>query len=411
MQLKKINALLKENEAMREVQQQERTTLEAALKSRDALIEKLTKAEKQYDDTVREYQNEIKKITHNSQMDLTKLKMEKSSAVTKGIAEKKETAKANAALQARIVEIEQQAASDIALKQERIVELEALLARLQNELHAVSQGGSSQAQELSCLLEENAALKSNLHMTTEEMATLRSRFEDDYTTLEAECQELRNRLIELTKQPESPVAMSVETLPVHVPDEPPRTKEEELAIIQCHLRAIYESFCAFGSDRNLDARTGQQHETVDPQIDGPRFNKFAKDCKIIDNKRITSTDVDIMFNKIKPKGSRKINYDLFKKTCRLLAAKRSPNVSEEKAYNLLLVHICDKGPIARSTIIQGLALAYSHFTANGFNRVSGSNQKIASSQVSVNKAGGKRGQAEMVTISTEDLKTIKKVGK
>jgi hypothetical protein len=43
------------------------------------------------------------------------------------------------------------------------------------------------------------------------------------------------------------------------------------------------------------------------EMDGKVFAKFAKDCKLID-KKLTATDVDLVFAKIKTKAERKINY-------------------------------------------------------------------------------------------------------
>lgn len=42
-------------------------------------------------------------------------------------------------------------------------------------------------------------------------------------------------------------------------------------------------------------------------MDGKTFAKVAKDCKILD-KNLTATDVDLIFNKVKTKAARKINY-------------------------------------------------------------------------------------------------------
>ena len=42
-------------------------------------------------------------------------------------------------------------------------------------------------------------------------------------------------------------------------------------------------------------------------MDGKVFAKVAKDCKILD-KKLTTTDVDIIFAKIKDKSGRKITF-------------------------------------------------------------------------------------------------------
>lgn len=43
------------------------------------------------------------------------------------------------------------------------------------------------------------------------------------------------------------------------------------------------------------------------EIDGKTFAKFAKDCKILD-KKLTATDIDLVFAKVKDKSARKISF-------------------------------------------------------------------------------------------------------
>ena len=56
------------------------------------------------------------------------------------------------------------------------------------------------------------------------------------------------------------------------------------------MEEVFKSFCAFGSK---DAHGA-------PQMDGAKLAKLARDCKILD-KKLTSTDVDIIFSKVKGK--------------------------------------------------------------------------------------------------------------
>lgn len=42
-------------------------------------------------------------------------------------------------------------------------------------------------------------------------------------------------------------------------------------------------------------------------MDGKTFAKVAKDCKLLD-KKLTATDVDLIFAKIKDKTARKITF-------------------------------------------------------------------------------------------------------
>jgi len=43
------------------------------------------------------------------------------------------------------------------------------------------------------------------------------------------------------------------------------------------------------------------------EMDGKTFAKMAKDCKILD-KNLATTDIDLIFAKVKEKTARKINY-------------------------------------------------------------------------------------------------------
>lgn len=64
------------------------------------------------------------------------------------------------------------------------------------------------------------------------------------------------------------------------------------------LNRIFTSFALFGNYRNL--ATGEADQT--PLMDNTKFAKFCKDTKIIDSsKKVTITDIDILFNKVKVK--------------------------------------------------------------------------------------------------------------
>jgi len=57
------------------------------------------------------------------------------------------------------------------------------------------------------------------------------------------------------------------------------------------------------------------------EMDGKTFAKLAKDCKLLDNK-LTSTDIDLIFAKIKDKAARKITFDQFKAGVAQMATKK-----------------------------------------------------------------------------------------
>ncbi|KAM4744197.1 tubulin polymerization-promoting protein family member 3-like [Anableps anableps] len=74
----------------------------------------------------------------------------------------------------------------------------------------------------------------------------------------------------------------------------------------------------------------------DPKATGNEMNgkiwaKLCKDCRIIDGKNITSTDVDIVFSKVKQKTARVMTYEEFKRALEELAPKRFKSKSKEEA--------------------------------------------------------------------------------
>lgn len=65
------------------------------------------------------------------------------------------------------------------------------------------------------------------------------------------------------------------------------------------LQHVFEAFASFG--------TGPTKE-----MDNSHFSKMLKETKIIDTKTFTSTDADLLFNKVKAKGERKIGFVAFR---------------------------------------------------------------------------------------------------
>lgn len=63
------------------------------------------------------------------------------------------------------------------------------------------------------------------------------------------------------------------------------------------------------------------------EIDGKTFAKMAKDCKILD-KKLTATDIDLIFAKVKDKAARKINYKQFEKGIHECATKKGKSFEE-----------------------------------------------------------------------------------
>lgn len=68
-------------------------------------------------------------------------------------------------------------------------------------------------------------------------------------------------------------------------------------------------------------------------MEGKSFAKMAKDCKLID-KKLTATDVDLIFAKVKDKTERRITYEQFVKGVNLMADKKG--VSHEDIAHAIL---------------------------------------------------------------------------
>ncbi|XP_013883982.1 tubulin polymerization-promoting protein family member 3 [Austrofundulus limnaeus] len=67
------------------------------------------------------------------------------------------------------------------------------------------------------------------------------------------------------------------------------------------------------------------------ELNGKNWAKLCKDCKIIDCKNVTATDVDIVFSKVKQRTARVITYEEFERALEELAPKRFKGQSKEEA--------------------------------------------------------------------------------
>ncbi|XP_034040909.1 tubulin polymerization-promoting protein family member 3 [Thalassophryne amazonica] len=80
------------------------------------------------------------------------------------------------------------------------------------------------------------------------------------------------------------------------------------------------------------------------EMNGKNWAKLCKDCKIIDGKNVTSTDVDIVFSKVKQKTSRVITYEEFQQALEELALKRFKGQSKEAAGMSIIKLVEGKEP-------------------------------------------------------------------
>ncbi|XP_068056593.1 tubulin polymerization-promoting protein isoform X1 [Anomalospiza imberbis] len=102
------------------------------------------------------------------------------------------------------------------------------------------------------------------------------------------------------------------------------------------ISALEEAFRKFAVHGDTRATGKEMH--------GKNWSKLCKDCHIIDGKNVTTTDVDIIFSKIKGKSVRTITFEQFKEALQDLSKKRFKGKSDEEALQEMYKLIEGKGP-------------------------------------------------------------------
>ncbi|XP_047435304.1 tubulin polymerization-promoting protein family member 2 [Mugil cephalus] len=80
------------------------------------------------------------------------------------------------------------------------------------------------------------------------------------------------------------------------------------------------------------------------EMNGKNFAKLCKDCRITDGKNVTTTDVDIVFSKVKAKSARVITFEQFNQALTELAPKRFKGKNKDEALQQLYGLIVGKEP-------------------------------------------------------------------
>jgi len=88
-----------------------------------------------------------------------------------------------------------------------------------------------------------------------------------------------------------------------------KTEEKTTSALD-ELKETFMNFCTFGDKTNQG------------QLDNKKFSKLAKDCKLVDKSHCTTTDIDLIFTKIKPKGGRTVSFKLFQEGIEEIAKKK-----------------------------------------------------------------------------------------
>nr|XP_004672419.1 tubulin polymerization-promoting protein family member 2 [Jaculus jaculus] len=90
----------------------------------------------------------------------------------------------------------------------------------------------------------------------------------------------------------------------------------------------FRQFAAFGESSSSGT-----------EMNNKNFSKLCRDCGIMDNKAVTSTDVDIVFSKVKAKSARTITFQQFQEAMKELGQKRfkgkNPDEALEGIYQLM----------------------------------------------------------------------------
>ncbi|CAM9712604.1 tubulin polymerization-promoting protein family member 3-like [Lethenteron reissneri] len=80
------------------------------------------------------------------------------------------------------------------------------------------------------------------------------------------------------------------------------------------------------------------------EMNNKNWAKLCKDCKVIDGKGVTGTDVDIVFSKVKAKSARTITITEFHAAIAELAPKRFKGRSAEEALSALHALLAGAAP-------------------------------------------------------------------
>lgn len=98
------------------------------------------------------------------------------------------------------------------------------------------------------------------------------------------------------------------------------------------LLSVFQKYCQFGSRQaSLSGEaspTAKRNSLGGPQMDGSKFAKLAREAGLIDGQRITVTEVDILFNRVKDRSERRISFAQFRAALKLLADKKYAGEAE-----------------------------------------------------------------------------------
>ncbi|XP_049469126.1 tubulin polymerization-promoting protein family member 2 isoform X1 [Panthera uncia] len=92
------------------------------------------------------------------------------------------------------------------------------------------------------------------------------------------------------------------------------------------------------------------------EMNNKNFSKLCKDCGIMDGKIVTSTDVDIVFSKVKAKNVRTITFQQFQEAMKELGQKRFKDKKPDEALENIYKLMEGKDPATTGVTVSNRAL-------------------------------------------------------
>ena len=126
------------------------------------------------------------------------------------------------------------------------------------------------------------------------------------------------------------------------------------------LYILFEKFAKFGLSKEVYVPSHHAKAAAlkqDPPImDGPRFVKLCRDAGLIEEGPINTTEVDIVFNKVKGKLERRINFVQFKEALAHLAKKKFPDIEDDelRTFKMCDLVLACSGPTLAAVTVSSL---------------------------------------------------------
>ena len=104
---------------------------------------------------------------------------------------------------------------------------------------------------------------------------------------------------------------------------------EKRMLTQDEVREIFDFYANFGRSMVM---------TFQDSLDSFMFMKFAKECPDLLDKKLTRTDIDIIFTKAKPKGERRLLFEHFLDALAAIAGKKYPRERAADSLRELIIN-------------------------------------------------------------------------